>query len=44
MIRKALIPVAGLCKRMGPLAQAVPKAMFPLVDRAGRAFEAIRNA
>jgi len=31
MIRKALIPIAGLGTRMGPLARAVPKAMFPLV-------------
>lgn len=35
-IRKALIPVAGRGTRMGPLAQVVPKAMFPLVDAAGR--------
>ena len=30
MIEKALIPIAGLGRRMGPLAQVVPKAMFPL--------------
>lgn len=36
MIKKALIPIAGLGTRMGPLARAVPKAMFPLVDAAGR--------
>lgn len=36
MIRKALVPIAGLGTRMGPLARAVPKAMFPLVDAAGR--------
>jgi UTP--glucose-1-phosphate uridylyltransferase len=35
-IRKALIPIAGLGTRMGPLARAVPKAMFPLVDGRGR--------
>jgi UTP--glucose-1-phosphate uridylyltransferase len=36
MVRKALIPIAGLGTRMGPLARAVPKAMFPLVDAAGK--------
>ena len=36
MITKAMIPIAGLGTRMGPLARAVPKAMFPLVDAAGR--------
>ena len=35
-IRKALIPVAGLGTRMGPLARIVPKAMFPLTDARGR--------
>ena len=34
MVRKALIPIAGLGTRMGPLARAVPKAMFPLADAA----------
>ncbi len=36
MITKALIPMAGLGTRMGPLARAVPKGMFPLIDPAGR--------
>ena len=36
MIEKAVIPVAGLGTRMGPLSAAIPKAMLPLVDRAGR--------
>ncbi|MFB3893523.1 MAG: sugar phosphate nucleotidyltransferase [Phycisphaerae bacterium] len=36
MIRKALIPIAGLGTRMGVLARAVPKAMFPLVGADGR--------
>lgn len=36
MIRKALLPVAGYGRRMGPLAQAVPKALFPLVDAQGQ--------
>lgn len=35
-IRKALIPTAGLATRMGPIGRAVPKAMLPLVDAAGR--------
>jgi len=35
MIDKALIPIAGLGRRMGPLAQVVPKAMFPLPDGRG---------
>jgi UTP--glucose-1-phosphate uridylyltransferase len=35
MIRKAIIPIAGLGTRMGPLARAVPKSMFPLVDSSG---------
>lgn len=36
MIRKALIPMAGLGTRMGPLGRAVPKSLFPLIDPAGR--------
>ena len=36
VIEKAVIPVAGLGTRMGPLSAVVPKAMLPLVDRAGR--------
>ncbi len=36
MIHRALIPIAGLGTRMGPLARVVPKAMFPLVDGRGR--------
>ena len=30
---KALIPLAGLGKRLGPLAGVIPKAMFPLIDK-----------
>ncbi|MFA6132699.1 MAG: sugar phosphate nucleotidyltransferase [Phycisphaerae bacterium] len=41
MIRKAVIPIAGLGTRMGPLARIVPKAMFPLVDREGHAWPVI---
>jgi len=36
MINKALIPIAGLGTRMGPICSAVPKAMLPLADRQGR--------
>ncbi len=36
MIRKALLPVAGYGRRMGPLARVVPKALFPLVDAQGQ--------
>ena len=36
MIRKALIPIAGLGTRLAPLSRVVPKAMLPLVDAAGR--------
>ena len=36
IVTKAVIPVAGLGRRMGPLCNAVPKAMFPLADAAGR--------
>lgn len=36
MVRKALVPIAGLGTRVGPLARAVPKALFPLVDDQGR--------
>jgi len=36
MIRKALIPMAGLGTRMGPLARVVPKAMFPLASADGQ--------
>lgn len=32
MVRKALIPIAGAGARMGPLAAAVPKALWPLID------------
>lgn len=35
-VKKALIPIAGLGTRLGPLARAVPKAMFPLIDAADR--------
>ena len=36
VIRKALIPIAGLGTRLLPVSSVVPKAMFPLVDSAGR--------
>lgn len=36
MVRKALIPIAGLAIRMGPLAQAIPKAMWPVIDGSGK--------
>ena len=36
-VRKALIPVAGQGTRLRPLTRVVPKALFPLVDGAGRA-------
>ena len=36
MIRKAIIPVAGLGTRMRPVSTVVPKAMLPLVDTQGR--------
>jgi UTP--glucose-1-phosphate uridylyltransferase len=36
MLNKALIPVAGLGTRMLPISSAVPKALLPLVDPAGR--------
>ena len=36
MIRKALIPVAGMGKRMGAITRSLPKAMLPLLDRLGR--------
>ena len=36
MIRKAIIPVAGLGTRMRPVSTVVPKAMLPLVDAQGR--------
>lgn len=32
VITKAVIPIAGLGTRMGPICRALPKAMFPLVD------------
>lgn len=32
MIRKAVIPVAGLGTRLAPATRAVPKTMFPLID------------
>lgn len=32
----AVVPVAGLGTRMGPISRAVPKALLPLVDGAGR--------
>jgi len=34
-VTRAVIPVAGLGTRMGPIAAAVPKCMFPLADAAG---------
>ena len=36
VISKAVIPVAGRGTRIGPICQAVPKTMFPLVDSRGR--------
>jgi len=36
MIRKAIIPIAGLAERMRPLSAAVPKALLPLVDASGQ--------
>jgi UTP--glucose-1-phosphate uridylyltransferase len=36
IIHKAVIPIAGLGTRMGPICKAVPKAMFPLIDSRGR--------
>ena len=36
MIRKAIIPVAGLGTRLMPMTAVLPKALFPLVDAAGR--------
>jgi len=36
MIRRALIPIAGLGRRMQPVSSAFCKAMLPLVDGAGR--------
>ena len=36
IIKRAIIPIAGLGTRMGPIAKAVPKSMFPLVDSRGR--------
>ena len=36
MITKAVVPVAGKGSRLHPLTSAVPKALFPLVDSAGR--------
>jgi len=36
MIRKAVIPIAGLGTRLGPIGAAVPKALLPLVGADGR--------
>jgi UTP--glucose-1-phosphate uridylyltransferase len=36
MITKAVVPVAGKGSRLHPLTSVVPKALFPLVDSAGR--------
>ena len=33
VVRKAIIPAAGLGTRMLPLSHAVPKEMFPIVDK-----------
>ena len=35
MVRKAVIPIAGLGARMRPISAVVPKALLPLVDAAG---------
>ena len=36
-VRKALIPVAGFGTRLFPVTKAVKKALFPIIDRDGRA-------
>ena len=36
VVTRAVIPVAGLGSRMGPISKAMPKSMFPLVDSRGR--------
>ena len=36
MITKAIVPVAGLGTRLGPVTDAIPKAMLPLVDAKDR--------
>ena len=33
MVKKVVIPVAGLGTRMLPATKAIPKEMLPLVDR-----------
>jgi UTP--glucose-1-phosphate uridylyltransferase len=43
LVRKAVIPIAGQGKRMGPLCRAIPKAMFPLADRRGRALPILHH-
>lgn len=43
LVRKAVIPIAGQGKRMGPLCRAIPKALFPLADRRGRALPLLHH-
>jgi len=42
MIDTAVIPIAGLATRMGPIGRSLPKAMFPLVTPDGAARPLIR--
>ena len=44
IVRKAVVPLAGLGSRMGPVCKAVPKAMFPLVDSRGRLRPVVHHA
>jgi UTP--glucose-1-phosphate uridylyltransferase len=41
-IRKAIIPIAGYGTRLFPATKAIPKALFPIVDRDGIAKPAIQ--
>ncbi len=44
IVTKAVIPVAGLGTRMGPITRSVPKALFPLVDSRGRLRPIVHHA